>query len=254
MITIKTPEEIEVMRRANQVVAKAINTIAKLIKPGVTTAELDAAAEEVIRKEGARPTFKGYQGYPASICASINEVVVHGIPDTRRLVEGDIIGIDVGAEVDGYHGDAAVTLPVGTNISKAARDLLVAGREALNRAIAQVAEGNRLSDISHAVESFAREQGYGVVRDFVGHGIGQKMHEEPQVPNFGPPGRGPRLKAGMVLALEPMLTQGTWRVQILEDGWTVVTEDRGLACHFEHSVAITPDGPDILSRDIETGW
>ncbi|MBI5638384.1 MAG: type I methionyl aminopeptidase [Nitrospinae bacterium] len=247
MIIIKTPEEIEKMRVANQIVAKALLKLKEMVKPGVTTAELDRVAEESIRGAGARPSFKGYKGFPAALCASVNEVVVHGIPGKRKLQEGDIIGLDLGAEYEGYYGDAAITLPVG-KISPEAERLLRVTREALYKGIGWMTEGNRLSDISHAVQTHAEAAGFSVVTDFVGHGIGTAPHEDPQVPNYGPAGQGPILKRGMVLAIEPMINAGTRPVQVLDDEWTVVTRDRKLSAHFEHSIAITEDGPDILSE------
>lgn len=247
MIIIKTPEEIEKMRIANQIVVAALLKLKEMVKPGITTAEMDRVAEESIRNAGARPSFKGYKGYPASLCASINEVVVHGIPGGRKLREGDIIGLDLGAEYEGYYGDAAITLPVG-KISPEAERLLRVTREALYKGIERMKEGNRLSDISHAVQTHAEAAGFSVVTDFVGHGIGTAAHEDPQVPNYGPAGQGPILKRGMVLAIEPMINAGKHAVQVLDDEWTVVTRDRKLSAHFEHSIAITETGPDILSE------
>lgn len=247
MIIIKTAEEIAKMRVANQIVAAALLKLKEIVKPGITTAELDRVAEESIRSAGARPSFKGYKGYPASLCASINEVVVHGIPGNRKLQEGDIIGLDLGAEYEGYYGDAAITLPVG-KITPEAERLLRVTREALYKGIERMREGNRLSDISHAVQAHAEAAGFAVVTDFVGHGIGTSPHEDPQVPNYGPAGQGPILKRGMVLAIEPMINAGQHPVQVLDDDWTVVTRDRKLSAHFEHSIAITETGPDILSE------
>ncbi len=247
MIIIKTAEEIEKMRVANQIVAKALLKLKEIVTPGITTAELDRIAEESIRSAGARPSFKGYKGFPASLCASINEVVVHGIPGKRKLREGDVIGLDLGAEYEGYYGDAAITLPVG-RISPEAERLLRVTREALYKGIERMREGNRLSDISHAVQAHAEAAGFSVVTDFVGHGIGTAPHEDPQVPNYGPAGQGPILKRGMVLAIEPMINAGKHPVQVLDDDWTVVTRDRKLSAHFEHSIAITETGPDVLSE------
>lgn len=246
MIHIRTREEIEKIRRSSRLVARALREIRQAIRPGVTTEELDRVAEEVITKGGGRPAFKGYRGYPASLCASVNDEVVHGIPDKRRLKEGDIVSLDLGVLMDGYYGDAAITVPVG-RVSKLARRLLEVTEEALYRGIEKARVGNRLFDISHAIQRRVEEAGFSVVRDFVGHGIGRNLHEEPQVPNFGPPGQGPRLVEGMVLAIEPMVNTGTWRVRVLDNGWTVVTEDGGLSAHFEHTVAITESGPEILS-------
>ncbi len=247
MIIIKTPDEIEKMRIANQIVAKALLKLKEIVQPGITTAELDRVAEETIRGAGARPSFKGYKGYPATLCASINEVVVHGIPGKRKLRDGDIIGLDLGADYEGYYGDAAMTLPVG-KIGPEAERLLRVTREALYQGIGQMKEGNRLSDISHAIQTHAEAAGFSVVTDFVGHGIGTAPHEDPQVPNYGAPGQGPLLKRGMVLAIEPMINAGAHEVQVLDDDWTVVTRDRKLSAHFEHSIAITEHGPDILSE------
>ncbi len=248
MIILKTPQEIAVIERASRVVALAIAFLREQVKPGVTTADLDRLAEEFITGEGAIPAFKGYHGYPATLCTSVNEEVVHGIPSARRrLEEGDIIGIDVGAIVEGYYGDAAVTLPVGRISDEAAR-LIRVTEAALAAGLAQVRAGNRLSDISHAVQTVAENAGYSVVTDFVGHGIGRNLHEDPQVPNFGEPGQGPRLKEGLVLAIEPMVNVGGHEVEVLSDRWTVVTRDKSLSAHFEHTIAITPDGPKVLTR------
>lgn len=248
MIILKTPQEIAVIERASRVVALAIAFLREQVKPGVTTADLDRLAEEFITGEGAIPAFKGYRGYPATLCTSVNEEVVHGIPSARRrLEEGDIIGIDVGAIVEGYYGDAAVTLPVGRISDEAAR-LIRVTEAALVAGLAQVRAGNRLSDISHAVQTVAENAGYSVVTDFVGHGIGRNLHEDPQVPNFGKPGEGPRLREGLVLAIEPMVNIGGHEVEVLSDRWTVVTRDKSLSAHFEHTIAITPDGPKVLTR------
>ncbi len=246
MISLKTAGEIEKMRQAGQAVAETLAGLRALVRPGVTTRELDRFAEDALRARGMRPAFKGYRGYPASICASPNEVVVHGIPSARRLEEGDILSIDLGAEYEGYYGDAAVTLPVGS-VSKEAERLLQVTEQALALGLEQARPGNRLHDISWAIQRCAEDAGYGVVRDYVGHGIGRAMHEDPQVPNVGRAGSGPRLQAGMVLAIEPMVNAGTADVQLLEDGWTVVTADRRLSAHFEHTVAIREEGPDVLT-------
>ncbi len=243
---IKAPNQIRSMRRAGEVVAMVLQRMAVSVVPGVTTSQLDAIAEEVIAANGAIPAFKGYRGYPSAICASVNEEVVHGIPGNRVLVEGDIIGIDVGATVDGYCGDAAATFSVGA-ISRDSQRLLDATRRALEVAIEKCVVGNRVGDISHAVQSYVESQGYSVVRDLVGHGIGRSMHEDPQVPNFGPPGIGPRLRPGMTLAIEPMVNAGGFEVEVLENGWTVVTRDRRRSAHFEHTVLITESGPKILT-------
>jgi methionyl aminopeptidase len=247
MIILKAGHEIDLISRASRVVALTIAFLRERVKPGVTTGELDRMAEEFILREGARPAFKGYRGYPATLCTSVNEEVVHGIPSTkRRLQEGDIIGIDVGAIVEGYYGDAAVTLPVGQVSDDAAR-LIRVTEQSLDAGLAQVRVGNRLSDISHAVQTVAEREGYSVVTDFVGHGIGRNLHEDPQVPNFGRPGEGPRLKEGLVLAIEPMINVGRSEVDVLADRWTVVTRDKSLSAHFEHTVAITSDGPRVLT-------
>ena len=246
MIILKSNEELESMRRAGNLVAKTIAMLKDAVRPGITTGELDKLAEGIIRKHGGIPAFKGYYGFPGSICASVNEEVVHGIPGIRKLKSGDIISIDIGTIVEGFYGDAAVTLPVG-DISEEAQRLLSVTEGSLMAGIEQVRAGNRLSDISNAVQVFAEGKGFSVVRDYVGHGIGRNMHEDPQIPNFGPPGRGPRLEPGMVLAIEPMVNVGSYRVETLEDNWTVVTADRSLSAHFEHTVAVTEDGPVILT-------
>lgn len=246
-IVYKSATEIEKIRASSRLVAETLQRLAEAIRPGLTTLELDRLAETWVTKRGAVPAFKGYRGYPASICVSINEEVVHGIPSAdRRLEEGDIVSLDFGVLKDGYYGDAAVTLPVG-EVSEEARKLLRVTRESLYKGIAQAREGARLGDISHAIQSHAEGARYSVVRAFVGHGIGAQLHEAPQVPNFGPPGQGPLLKAGMVLAIEPMVNVGTHDVEVLPDQWTVVTADRSLSAHFEHTVVITQDGPEILT-------
>lgn len=248
MITYRSPQEIAKIRASAQLAAATVAYLAPMIEPGVTTAALDRAAEAYIRKHGGLPAFKGYRGFPATLCTSINEEVVHGIPSKKRqLCEGDIIGIDCGAIVDGYYGDHAVTFAIGA-IAEEVQTLLYVTRQALEAGIAQARIGNHLSDISHAIQTFAEQRGYAVVKAFVGHGIGTALHEEPQVPNFGPPGRGPRLRAGMVLALEPMLNMGTCAVQILSDNWTVVTADGRLSAHFEHTITVAEDGGMILSQ------
>lgn len=247
MITKKSSRELKYMRDAGRVVAGTFVEIEKAIVPGVTTQELDTIAEDYIRRQGAKPAFKGLYGFPASICASVNEQVVHGIPGLRRLESGDIIGIDIGAEINGYFGDSAVTFPVGT-VSEEDLELLRVTEEALYAGISRAVDGNRLTDISHTVQEYVESRGYSVVRDYVGHGIGSKMHEEPQVPNFGQPGRGPRLESGMTLAIEPMVNMGTHEVLTLPDNWTVVTRDGKPSAHFEHSIAITRGKPEILTR------
>lgn len=234
------------MRRAGRVVARAHALVAEMIRPGITTKQLDEAVARLLEREGAISAFLGYHGFPAHICTSVNDVVVHGIPGDYRLKEGDIIGVDIGAIVDGYCGDSAWTYPVG-EISEKARRLLEVAEGALMAGIAKAQPGARLSDVSHAIQTFVEAASFSVVRDFVGHGIGRSMHEAPQVPNFGPPGRGPRLRPGMTLAIEPMVNEGTHEVTITSDQWTVVTLDGGLSAHFEHTVAVTEEGPEILT-------
>ena len=235
------------MRRSNAIVAEILEALREATKPGITTLELNELSEELCLKKKVRPAFKGYMGYPFSLCVSINEVVVHGLPSQRRLKEGDIVSLDFGVICDGYYGDAAITVPVG-RVSKMAKRLISVTEEALYKGIEQARPKRHLSDISFAIQRHAEAHGFSVIRQFVGHGIGRSLHEDPQVPNFGPPGRGVRLKPGMVIAIEPMVAEGTYEVEILEDGWTAVTKDRKLAAHFEHTVAITEDGPQILSR------
>ena len=246
MIILKSKSEIEKMAIACHIVAEVLEMLVHTVRPGLTTLELDALAERSIRARGAVPAFKGYRGFPNTLCVSLNEQVVHGIPSKRRLRTGDIIGLDLGAKWEGYYGDAAVTIPVG-QIPSETECLLNTAREALYMGVKEVNPGKHLSDISHAIQCYAETCGYSVVRAFVGHGIGTALHEEPQVPNFGPPGRGPRLKVGMVLAIEPMVNLGQADVEILDDGWTVVTADGQLSAHFEHTVAITDEGPQILT-------
>jgi methionyl aminopeptidase len=247
MIELKSKEQLDRMRKAGHIVAEALEILKEIVKPGVTTEDLDKVAEEHIRKNGAIPAFKGYNGFPATLCTSVNEEVVHGIPGLRVLKNGDIISIDCGALFDGYYGDSAVTLPVGDINQEDAR-LLAVCEESLKLGIAQAWKGNRLFDISYAIQSFVEENEMSVVRDYVGHGIGRRMHEEPQIPNFGKPGRGPRLEVGMALAIEPMVNLGGYHVETLEDQWTVVTKDRRASAHFEHTVAVTENGPEILTR------
>ena len=248
MIILKTPDEIAVMAKASRVVAEALLVLKDAVKPGVTTDELDKLAESEIRARGAMPAFKGYRNYPKTLCASVNEQVVHGIPSKRVLKEGDIVGLDLGAIVGGFYGDSAVTVGVGRIDEKTAM-LVRVTEESLSLAIEQAQVGNRLSDISHAVQRHVEAAGYSVVTEFVGHGIGRQLHEEPQVPNYGKPGQGPRLQAGMVLAIEPMVNMGGSAVRVLDDRWTAVTVDGSLSAHFEHTIAIQPSGPAIvLSR------
>jgi methionyl aminopeptidase len=251
MIILKTPDEIEIMAKASRLVAETLQALKREVRPGVTTEALDRMAEDFIRARGGQPAFKGYRNYPKTLCASVNEQVVHGIPSKRILKEGDIIGLDLGAIVDGYYGDSAVTVTVGAVRPKVA-ELLRVTEEALYAGIAQAVVGNRLSDISHAIQQHAEAAGFSVVTDFVGHGIGRQLHEEPQVPNYGKPGQGPRLQVGMVLAIEPMVNMGASGVRILDDRWTAVTKDGSLSAHFEHTIAIQPDGPPrILSQIAE---
>ena len=248
MIILKSKREIDIMREANQIVADTHSLLSEKIKPGISTEELDQIAEEYIRSRGAVPTFKGYQGFPASICASINNEVVHGIPNNHRFLEnGDIISIDIGAFYEGFNGDAARTHPVG-EVSENAKKLLEVTEKALLTGIEKAVIGNRLFDISHAIQEYVEANGFSVVRDYVGHGIGRDMHEDPQIPNFGPAGKGPKLKEGMTLAIEPMVNVGGYEVETLEDKWTVVTKDRSLSAHFEHTIAITTAGVEILSQ------
>lgn len=247
MIVHKSDREIALMREAGRVVAEALDEVEKAIRPGVTTARLNQLVEELMLKRGARPAFKGYRGYPASICTSINNEVVHGIPGLKTLSDGDIISIDIGAEINGYYGDAARTFPVGAVDEVSAR-LIKVTAECLEKGILQCVVNRRLTDISHAIQSHAEANGFSVVKEFVGHGIGRAMHEEPQLPNFGRPGRGPRLTPGLVLAIEPMVNTGGSLTQVLADNWTVVTKDGGRSAHFEHTVAITANGPEILTR------
>lgn len=246
MIIIKSKREIEKLREAGRVVAETHAFLKELIEPGITTGELDRRAEEFIKKKGSIPAFKGYGGFPGSICASINEEVVHGIPGKKQLKEGDIISLDIGSIVDGYYGDSAKTHPVG-EITEENKRLIAATRQSFYEGIKFAKVGFRLSDISHAIQTYAEGEGFSIVRDFVGHGIGQEMHEEPQIPNYGQPGKGPRLREGMVLAIEPMVNIGTHRVKVLEDDWTVITSDGKNSAHYEHTIAITDDEPRILS-------
>lgn len=252
MITRRNRNELDLMRSACKTVGEILVRLAELVRPGITTEDLDRYAEEWTLESGATTAFKGYQVgpnvYPSTLCVSINEEVVHGMPSPRRhLAEGDIVGLDFGVVRGGYYGDSAITLGVGKTSEKA-DDLIRVTREALDKGIEQMRVGNRIRDISEAIQSHAEASGYGVVRDFVGHGIGQRLHEEPQVPNYVGRGQNPRLKEGMVLAVEPMVCEGTYEVEVLEDGWTAVTRDRKLAAHFEHSIAITEGGPEVLTR------
>ncbi len=248
MITIKSKAEFEIMRRAGRLVAETLDKLQSAVKPGISTADLDRIAYEHITRSGGTPSFKGYHGFPASICTSVNDEVVHGIPSKRRVLEGgDIISIDCGAIIGGWHGDAAVTVPVGDATPEMDR-LLEVTEESLHKGIEQVLPGKRLGDVSAAIQRYAEKHGYSVVREYVGHGIGRQMHEEPQVPNWGTPGRGILLKQGMALALEPMVNAGTADVRVLKDDWTVVTQDGHWSAHFEHTVALTENGPEILTK------
>lgn len=248
MIVLKSARELKAMRKAGRVVAGALELMRRTVRPGIPTGELDRLAEEYILGSGARPAFKGYRGFPASICTSVNDEVVHGIPGRRVLQEGDIVSIDIGATFDGYYGDAAITLPVG-RINPDAEKLLRVTEESLYEGIRMAYPGRRLSDISHAVQTHVEAHGFSVVREYVGHGIGSSMHEDPQIPNFGPPGVGVTLKSGMTLAIEPMVNAGAFEVIIMGDDWTVKTQDGSLSAHFEHTIAITETGPEILTRE-----
>ena len=247
MIILKSEREISYMRDAGKIVDKTLAEVEKAAKPDVTTRELDEIAEKYIKGCGATPAFKGYHGFPGNICSSVNEEVVHGIPGLRKLKNGDTVSVDIGAVINGYYGDAAITIPIG-QIDAEVQRLLDVTEESLYKGIEQAIVNNRLSDISHAVQKHAESFGYSVVRDYVGHGIGRNMHEDPQVPNYGPSGRGPRLKSGMTLAIEPMINMGTHDVKTLDDGWTVITSDGKRSAHFEHTIAIGPDGPEILTK------
>ncbi|TET72513.1 MAG: type I methionyl aminopeptidase [Candidatus Aminicenantes bacterium] len=246
MIIYKNEDEIRAIRRSNQIVAKVLDELRTMIKPGVQTKKLDEYAEKRAREMGAVPAFKGYRGYPASLCTSINEEIVHGIPSSRALHEGDIISLDFGVVCDGYYGDAAVTYPVG-EVTSEVKKLIETAKEAFYKGLGQMREGRRISDISFAIQSYVESQGFSAIRSFVGHGVGFFLHEEPQVPNFGQPGRGPKIKRGMVLAIEPMIAMGDWNVEILADSWTAVTKDRSLSAHYEHTAAVTQEGTEILS-------
>lgn len=247
MIILKSQRELNYLRDAGRIVAETLEEVKKAAKPDVTTLDLDRIAEDYIRSKGAKPAFKGYHGFPGSICASVNEEVVHGIPGLKRLKDGDNVSIDIGAFINGYCGDAAITVAIG-EVDAEVEKLIEVTEQSLYKGIEQAIVGNRLGDISHSIQSYAEGHGFGVVRDFVGHGIGRNMHEDPQVPNYGLPGRGPRLKAGMTLAIEPMINAGTHEVKTLSDNWTVVTADGKRSAHFEHTIAITPDGPEILTK------
>lgn len=246
MVTLKSAREIELMRRSGQITSRVLTELMKAVKPGVATGDLDRLAETKIREAGGMPTFKGYNGFPGSICASINDEVVHGIPGSRVVRDGDLLSIDIGTTLDGYVSDSAATVPIG-KIAPEALQLLQVTQECLTIGIAQMRVGKHLGDIGAAVQAHAERHGYGVVRELVGHGVGRSMHEEPQVPNYGTAGTGIVLRAGLVLAIEPMITQASPKIRILDDGWTVVTADGKLAAHFEHTIAVTEDGPKILT-------
>ena len=246
MIVYKTEAEIAAMRESSRIVALVLSELRPMIRPGVRTIDLDAYAENRARELGAVPAFKGYRGYPASLCTSVNEEIIHGIPSDRPLKEGDIIGLDFGVLFEGFYGDAAVTVPVGS-VGQTARRLIEVSEAAFYKGLEQMKRGNRISDISHAIQEYVEGEGFSVIRSFVGHGIGHSPHEEPQVPNFGPPGRGPKIKEGLTLAIEPMIAAGDWQEEIQEDGWTAVTRDRSLSAHYEHTVALTRRGVEILS-------
>jgi methionyl aminopeptidase len=246
VITIKSAREIELMRVSGKITAKTLSMLMKTVKAGMTTAEIDRLAEDSIRSMGGTPTFIGYNGYAHTLCTSVNEEVVHGIPGARVVKDGDLLSLDLGTTLEGYVSDSAVTIPIG-NVSAEAKRLMTVTQECLMLGIAQMLAGNRLGDIGHAVQQHAEKNGYGVVRQLVGHGVGTKLHEEPQVPNYGTPGHGTQLRPGLVLAIEPMITEGSYEVETLDDGWTVITEDGKLAAHFEHTIAVTNEGPRILT-------
>jgi len=247
VITCRSAEELVKLRAANQLVARILDELRRLVVPGATTAGIDAEAERLVREAGAQPAFKGYRGFPATLCASVNDEVIHGIPSaSTKLAEGDVISLDVGVKLNGYFGDSALTVPVG-RVPESTLKLLRVTEQSLERAIAQVKVGGRLSDIGHAVQTWVEANGFSIVREFVGHGIGERLHEDPQIPNYGEPGRGPKLAEGMVLAIEPMVAMGRPETKVLADGWTAVTKDGSLAAHFEHTVAVAADGPIVMT-------
>ena len=247
MIELKSARELGLMRTAGHVLSDVVAHLRGFVKPGMSTLEIDEDVEAFIAARGAKPAFKGYRGFPATVCISINDEVVHGIPSShRRIKEGDIVGLDLGCIVDGYYADCAFTLAIG-DVPPKVQQLLDVTRESLDQAIQECRPGRRLSDVSHAVQAHVERHGFSVVRAFVGHGIGRALHEDPQVPNFGDPGRGPQLRPGMVLAIEPMVTMGSWEVKVLDDGWTAVTRDGSLAAHFEHTIAVTEVGHEVLT-------
>lgn len=246
MIPLKSEKDLLMLKCSGQILSRVMKKLQQSVKPGTTTAEIDSLAENLIIREKSRPAFKGYKGFPASICISVNEEIVHGIPGERKIAEGDIVSLDLGVNYQGYFSDAALTLAVG-EVSSSKKKLIDVTRKALSEGIQQAKAGNRLSDISHSIQQYVEKNGFSVVRNFVGHGIGLSLHEEPEVPNFGRPHEGPKLLPGMVLAIEPMVNSGTWESEILENGWTAVTKDRLASAHFEHTVAITEKGPEILT-------
>ena len=247
MIILKSPQEVAKMRRAGRIVSSTIERVTAAVRPGRTTADLDAVAEKSIGDEGAVPSFLGYRGFPASLCTSVNDEVVHGIPGPRKLQPGDILALDFGAIWEGYHADAAVTVFVGEPPSAEAEKLVRVTEESLEAGISQIRPGGRLSDVGHVVQQVVEGAGFSVVREYVGHGVGRALHEDPQIPNYGPPGRGPELKTGLVVAIEPMVNMGDWETRVLPDEWTVVTADGSLSAHFEHTVAVTDEGPEVLT-------
>ncbi len=246
MISLKSEKDLQMMREAGKILAKIMQELQKGITAGISTGEINRMAGDLIRREGVKSAFKGYRGFPGEICVSVNEEVVHGIPGERRLVEGDIISLDLGIEYKGYFSDTAITLPIG-EVNPRTKKLIEVTKRSLLKGIRQARINNHLSDISYAIQNYTESQGFSVVRQFVGHGIGINLHEEPEIPNFGPPNQGPRLLSGMVLAIEPMINTGGWECETMDDGWTVVTKDRLPSAHFEHTVAITPYGPEILT-------
>ena len=247
LIALKSPRELDCMRRAGRITAAARALAGKLVKPGVTTLQIDHAVRKFIEEQGAKPSFLGYAGYPGSACISVNDEVIHGIPGHRKLQEGDIVSVDVGAYIDGFHGDCAATFPCG-QVSEEALRLIQVTEQSFWAGMEAARSGNRVSDISHAVQQYVEAHGCSVVRDYVGHGVGSKLHEAPEVPNYGPAGHGPRLQPGMTLAVEPMVNAGGWEIKVLKDGWTVKTVDGSLSAHYENSIAITENGPEILTR------
>ena len=252
MIICKSAAELELMRQAGRIAARVLAELGPLVRPGIRTRDLDVFAEKRTRELGAVPAFKGYRGYPASVCVSVNEEVIHGIPSGRILQEGDIVSLDFGVLYEGFYSDSALTVPAGRVGDEAVR-LIDAARRSFWKGLEQVREGNRLSDVSAAIQRSVEGDGFSIIRQFVGHGVGRALHEEPQIPNFGPAGRGPRLRAGMTLAIEPMIAAGGWEVDVLEDGWTAVTKDRSLAAHYEHTVALTESGPEVLTAREDDG-